>query len=54
MPPVIIWVLPCAIAWFLLLQAIALAAAEAIAALVAVNIVGSLTAKKSGSKAHGK
>lgn len=37
-----------------LLQAIGLAAAEAIAALVAANIVGSLTAKKSGRKAYGK
>lgn len=35
-------------------QAIGLAAAEAIAALVAANIVGSLTAKKSGRKAYGK
>lgn len=35
-------------------QAIALAAAEAIAALVVANIVGALTAKKSGRKAYGK
>lgn len=35
-------------------QAAGLAAAEAIAALAASNIVGSLTAKKSGRKAYGK
>ncbi len=34
------------------MQAIGLAAAEAIAALVTVNIVGSLTAKKDGRKAY--
>lgn len=37
-----------------MLQAAGLAAAEAIAALAASNIVGSLTAKKSGRKAYGK
>ena len=37
-----------------MLQAIGLAGAEAIAALIAGNIVGSLTAKKSGRKAYGK
>ena len=37
-----------------MLQAAGLAAAEAIAAIVISNIVGSLTAKKSGRKAYGK
>ena len=37
-----------------MLQAAGVAAAEAVAAIVALNIVGSLTAKTSGVKAYGK
>ena len=36
------------------LQAVGLAAAEALAALITVNIVGSLTSNKSGRKSYGK
>lgn len=41
-------------AGIIVLQAAGVAASEVVAAVVVLNIVGSLTAKKSGAKAYGK
>lgn len=48
------WKVQCIVTRFETLQAAGVAAAEVVAAIITLNIVGSLTAKKSGVKAYGK